>query len=172
MPYLFVLAAMLLRLLPHPWNITPLGAMFLFSGATFRSKTESLAVPLAALLLSDYAVIHFAYGGNYSWFSPYTWGGFVIAGLIGWMLRPKITWARVAIASIAGSGAFFIISDFGVWVTWKLYPISIKGLAECYVAALPFFRNSILGDLAYTALMFGSYHLLRHRQRALTAGTQ
>jgi uncharacterized protein DUF6580 len=56
MPYLFVLAAIPLRLLPHPWNITPLGAMFLFSGATFRSKTESLAVPLAALLLSDHEV--------------------------------------------------------------------------------------------------------------------
>jgi hypothetical protein len=171
MPYLFVLAAILLRLLPHPWNITPLGAMFLFSGATFRSKTQSLAVPLAALLLSDYAVIHFVYSGNYGWFSPYTWGGFVIAGLIGWMLRPKITWARVAITSISGSVAFFIISNFGVWVAGKLYPVSISGLTECYVAALPFFRNSILGDLAYTALMFGSYHLLRHRQMALIAGT-
>ena len=64
MPYLFVLAAILLRVLPHPWNVTPLGAMFVFSGAAFRSKAESLAVPLAALLLSDYAVIHFLYGGK------------------------------------------------------------------------------------------------------------
>jgi hypothetical protein len=171
MPYLFVLAAILLRLLPHPWNVTPLGAMFLFSGATFRSRAESLAVPLAALLLSDYAVIHFLYGGNYGWFSPYTWGGFVIAGLIGWMLRPKITWERVAIASIAGSVVFFLISNFGVWVAGRLYPVTMSGLAACYVAALPFFRNSVLGDLACTAVMFGSYHLLRHRQAALTAGT-
>src|SRR5579862_7919753 len=100
MPYLFVLAAILLRVLPHPWNVTPLGAMFVFSGAAFRSKAESLAVPLAALLLSDYAVIYLLYGGNYSWFNPYSWAGFLIAGLIGWILRLKITWARVAIASI------------------------------------------------------------------------
>jgi hypothetical protein len=146
--------------------------MFVFSGATFRSKAESLAVPLAALLLSDYAVIHLLYGGNYGWFSPYSWGGFVIAGLIGWILRPKITWARVAIASIAGSVGFFLISNFGVWVAGRLYPVTTSGLAACYVAALPFFRNSILGDLAYSAVMFGSYQLLRHRQAALTVGTQ
>lgn len=170
MPYLFVLAAILLRLLPHPWNVTPLGAMFLFSGATFRSRAESLAVPLAALLLSDYAVIHFVYGGHYGWFSPYTWGGFVIAGLIGWILRQKITLARVVTTSIAASLSFFLISNFGVWVAGRLYPFSMSGLTACYVAALPFFRNSMLGDLAYTAVMFGSYHFLRHRQMALTAG--
>jgi hypothetical protein len=172
MPYLYVLAAIVLRLLPHPWNVTPLGAMFLFSGATFRSKAESLAVPMAALLLSDYAVIHLLYGGSYSWFSPYTWVGFVITGLIGWILRPKITWARVAVASIAGSVAFFLISNFGVWVGGKLYSLTVSGLVACYVAALPFFRNSLLGDLAYTALMFGSYRLLRHGQAALTAETK
>jgi len=172
MPYVYVLAAILLRLLPHPWNVTPLGAMFLFSGATFRSKRESLAIPLASLLLSDYAVIHFLYGGKYSWFSPYTWGGFALVGLIGWTLRRKITWGRVAGASMAGSVAFFIVSNFGVWVGGKLYPLTLDGLVACYVAALPFFRNSLLGDLAYTALMFGSYQLLRHRQVAMTAGVR
>jgi len=146
--------------------------MFLFSGATFRSKAESLAVPLAALLLSDYAVIHFLYGGKFGWWSPYTWAGFVIAGLIGWTLRSKITWARVAFASIAGSVLFFLISNFGVWVAGKLYPLTLSGLAACYVAALPFFRNSILGDLAYAAFMLGSFQLLRDRQAALTAGTK
>jgi hypothetical protein len=172
MPYLFVVAAILLRLLPHPWNITPLGTMFLFSGATFRSKAQSLAVPLAALLLSDYAVIHFLYGGKFTWWSPYTWAGFVVAGLIGWVLRLKITWVRVALASIAGSVVFFLISDLGYWVPGKLYPLTLSGVAACYVAALPFFRNSILGDLAYASLMFGSYHLLRHGQAALAAGAK
>ncbi len=172
MPYLYVLAAILVRLLPHPWNVTPLGAMFLFSSATFRSKTESLAIPLAALLLSDYAVIQVLYGGKYSWFSPYTWGGFALVGLIGWTLRRKITWGRVAGASMAGSVAFFIVSNFGVWVAGKLYPLTPDGLVACYVAALPFFRNSIMGDLAYAALMFGSYHLLRHGQARLSASTR
>ena len=169
MAYLYVLAAILLRLLPHPWNVTPLGAMFLFSGATFRSRKESLLVPLAALLLSDYAVIHFLYGGTFGWFSPYTWAGFLLVGLIGWTLRGNMPWARVLVASLAGSVTFFMVSNYGVWAGGKLYAPTLGGLVDCYVAALPFFRNSVFGDLAYAALMFGSYHLLLRRQAAAAA---
>jgi hypothetical protein len=167
MPYLFVLAAIVLRLLPHPWNVTPLGAMFLFSGATFRSKRDSLLVPLGAVLLSDYAVIHFIYGGRYAWFSPYTWTGFLLVGLLGWTLRKKLTMARVVGASLAGSLAFFLVSNFGWWVGWKFYPATVGGLIDCYAAALPFFRNSLVGDLAYAGMMFGTYAWLRHRRWAV-----
>jgi hypothetical protein len=172
MSYLFVLAAIVLRLLPHPWNVTPLGAMFLFSGATFHSKRDSLLVPLGALLLSDYAVDRFIYGGQYAWFSPYTWTGFLLVGLLGWTLRKKLTGARVVAASLAGSVAFFLVSNFGVWVGWKLYPPTSSGLIDCYLAALPFFRNSVLGDLAYAGLMFGSYAWLRRRRWAVATGTR
>ncbi len=167
MLYLYVLAAIVLRVLPHPWNMTPLGAMFLFGGANFRSKRDSLLIPLAALVVSDYAVIHFLYGGKYSWFSPYTWAGFLLVGIIGWTLRSNSRWTRIALASLAGSAVFFLVSNFGVWVGWKLYPLTFAGLVDCYVAALPFFRNSVLGDLAYAALMFGSYQFLLRRQAAM-----
>ncbi len=169
MLYFYVLAAIALRIVPHPWNLTPLGAMFLFSGATFRRKRDSLLVPLVALLLSDYAVIHLLYGGRYRWFSPYTWVGFLLVGLIGWTIRNRITLARVPVASMAGSAVFFLVSNFGVWVAWKLYPPTFSGLVQCYVAALPFFKNAVFGDLAYAALMFGSYQWLRHRQLAAAA---
>ncbi len=169
MVYLYVLAAILLRLLPHPWNATPVGAMFLFSGATFRSKRDSLLIPLAALLISDYAVVHFLFGGKYSWFSPYTWTGFLVVGLIGWTLRRRVTLARVGVASLSGSLVFFLISNLDA-MRWGLYPATLGGLAECYVAALPFFRNTLLGDLAFNGLMFGSYYWLRHRQLAPAAG--
>ncbi len=172
MPYLYVLAAVVLRLVPHPWNITPLGAMFLFSGATFRSKRDSLLIPLAALLLSDYAVVHFLYRGQFAWFSPHTWIAFTLVGLIGWTLRKKMTFGRVALTSLSGSLVFFLVSNFGVWLGWKLYPRTLGGLAECYVAALPFFRNTLLGDLAYVAVMFGSYYWLRHRQPAMAASAR
>jgi hypothetical protein len=170
MSYLLVLAAIVLRILPHPWNVTPLGAMFLFSGATFRNRRDSLLVPLAALMLSDYAVIHFLYGGRYAWFSPYTWAGFLLVGLIGWTLRKRLTVARAAGASIVGSVIFFLVSNFGVWAGWKMYPASIGGLIDCYVAALPFFRNTVLGDLAYAGLMFGAYAWFRHRRSAVAVG--
>jgi hypothetical protein len=164
--YLYVLAAVIMRLLPHPWNMTPLGAMFLFSGATFTRKWDSLLVPLAALLLSDYAVIHLLYGGRYSWFSPYSWAGFLLVGIIGWALRNRITYATVAAGSLAGSVVFFLISNFGVWAAGQLYPHTWTGLATCYLAGLPFFRNTAIGDMVYAGLMFGSYVLIRYRRPA------
>jgi len=172
MSYLFVLAAIVMRLLPHPWNVTPVGAMFLFSGATFRSRRDSLVVPLAALLISDFAVDLFVWHNQYAWFSPYTWTGFVAVGLIGWTLRHKLSVARVAGASLLGSVVYFLVSNFGVWMGWTMYPRSFAGLTECYVAALPFFRNSVLGDLVYAGVMFGSYAWLRHRRPAVAASAQ
>jgi hypothetical protein len=162
--YLYVLAAVLMRLLPHPWNMTPLGAMFLFSGATFTRKWNSLLVPLAALLVSDYAVIHILYGGRYSWFNPYSWAGFLLIGIIGWALRNRITYATVVAGSVAGSVVFFLVSNFGVWAAGQLYPRTWSGLAMCYLAGLPFFRNTAMGDLIYAGLMFGSYVLIRYRR--------
>src|SRR5262249_33339983 len=159
MPYLCVLAAIALRMAPHPWNVTPLGAMFLFSGATFRSRRDALLVPMAALLLSDYAVIHFLYQGRFAWFRPETWGAFLLVGLLGWTLRSKMTVARVAGVSLLGSVIFFLVSNFGEWLRGLIgYPKTFAGLTACYVAALPFFRNTVLGDLFYTAVMFGSYY--------------
>ena len=170
MPYLFVAGAILLRLLPHPWNLTPMGAMFLFSGATFQRRRESLLVPFAALLLSDVAVMYLLYGGRYGWgWSPYTWAGFLLMGSIGWILRGRITFARVAGASLAGSLVFFLVSNLGVWMGGAMYPATLSGLVSCYVAALPFFRNTLLGDLAYAGLFFGSWEWLRHRVPALSA---
>jgi Family of unknown function (DUF6580) len=172
MPYLFVLAAIALRVLPHPWNVTPLGAMFLFSGATFRSKRDSLLVPLAALLISDYAVDHLLYHGAYAWFSPFTWGAFLLVGLIGWALRGRLSVARVAGASLTGSTLFFLVSNFGVWLGWSMYPPTLGGLTACYVAAIPFFSNTLLGDLAYAGVMFGTYAWLRHRRPAVAANAR
>lgn len=166
MPYLYVVAAIVLRLIPHPWNVTPIGTMFLFSGATFRSRRYALLVPLAALLISDFAVVQFLYQGRFGWFSPVTWGAFLLIGLIGWTLRQKATFARVAAASVASSVSFFLITNFGVWMAGQLYPRTLGGLATCYVAALPFFRNSVLGDLFYAAVMFGSYYWLSQRRLA------
>jgi hypothetical protein len=172
MPYLYVLGAILLRLLPHPWNATPLGAMFLFSGATFRSKKESLLVPFAALLVSDFAVNRMLYDGKPAWFSPWTWSAFLVIGLIGWALRERISFRGVTAAALLGSVSFFFITNFGVWAAGVMYPRTATGLATCFVAALPFFRETLLGDLAYSAILFGSYEWLRRRRPALAAAAR
>ncbi len=167
MPYLYVLAAIVTRLLPHPWNATPMAAMFLFGGATFRTRREGLLVPLAALMISDYAVVHLLYHGQHRWFSPVTWASFLLIGVIGWTLRDKISFSRVAAAALASSVSFFLITNFPPWAAGTLYPKTFGGLVTCYVAALPFFRNTLLGDLFYTAVMFGSYYWLRQRRWAV-----
>lgn len=170
-PYLYVIAAMLFRLLPHAWNMTPVGAMFVFSGATFRSRSQSLLAPFAALLLSDYAVDHFIYHGAYSWFSPYTWLGFLAMGMGGWLLRGRLRWGGVIMTATGASVVFYLISNFGVWVGWHMYPASFAGLVQCYAAALPFFRNALLGDIGWCALMFGTYFWLTQRHPQLATET-
>jgi len=174
MSYLYVLIAIIMRVIPHPWNVTPIGAMFLFSGATFKRRLDSLLVPLAALIISDYAVIHILYGGRFSWINPYTWTGFLLVGLIGWILRNRISYTSIIAGSLAGSVVFFLVSNFGVWMGGKLYPMTSSGLAACYIAGLPFFRNTVIGDLVFAGVMFGSYQLITHRHEAVgaTAGQQ
>jgi hypothetical protein len=163
--YFYVLAAGLLRILPHPWNLTPVGAMFLFSAATFRSRLEGWLVPLAALMITDYAVLQILYHGQYAWFSPLIWTSFSLVGIVGWTLRRKTSVARVAGAALGGSLVFFIASNFAVWVggEGRLYPMTLSGLVICYTAALPFFRNEVAGNLVYCAAMFGSYHWVAAR---------
>lgn len=165
--YFYVLAAVILRLLPHPWNLAPVGAMFLFSAATFGNRWTGLAVPLIALMASDYAVIQVLYGGQYAWFSPFTWTAFLLVGVIGWALRPKTTTLRVAGAAIAGSLTFFLLSNLGVWLAGNLYPMTLAGLGQCFAAAIPFFRNDVAGNLIYSAVMFGSYQWIKARRRAV-----
>ncbi|MDE3180317.1 MAG: hypothetical protein KGM47_11750 [Acidobacteriota bacterium] len=167
--YLYVLGAVLFRILPHPWNATPIAAMFLFSGAVFKRKSLSLLVPLAALLVSDYAVDLLIYRGAYHWFSPVTWMGFLMIGLLGWTLRGrlsgKLNWLRIGGASVAGSTLFFLFTNFGVWAAWSMYPRTSAGLTACYAAGVPFYMNDLIGDLAWNALMFGSYFWLTRRSR-------
>lgn len=164
--YLYVLAAGLMRVLPHPWNLTPVGAMFLFSAATFRSKWQGWLAPLAALMISDYAVSRIVWPGT-SWFNPYMWIAFSLVGMLGWTLRSKITATRVAGVAVTGSVAFWTLSNFAIWAAGQLYPHTLAGLTTCYVAAIPFFRNDVLGNLAYCGVMFGSYAYIQHRQAQL-----
>jgi hypothetical protein len=167
MTYLYILVAIVLRILPHPWNMTPVGAMFLFSGATFKSRRLSLVVPLLALLVSDYLVVKLLYHGVYSWIMTSPWPGFLVVAMIGWWLGKSITWPRVLGASLVSSCAFFVVSNFTLWLTGELYPITLSGLTTCFVEAVPFFHNTVLGDLAYSALFFGSYEFVRRRKQSL-----
>ena len=149
-----VLVAAVMRLIPHPDNVTPLVAIALFGG-TILTGAWALIVPLAAVGLSD-AVLGFHRA------IPFTWGSLLLIALLGLWVRQRAGWRRILGGSLLSSTLFFLITNFGVW--WmghaqQWYPRTWAGLAECYAVAIPFYRQALVGDLAYVGILFGAYRL-------------
>ena len=157
-----IVLAAALRLVPHPPNFTPIGAMALFGGAYLGRQWLALAAPLGALLLSD-LVLGF-HGGM-----PFVYGSVALIALIGWAVARQKTPLAIAGAALASSVLFFAVTNFGVWLTSGMYPATLSGLAACYVAAIPFFQNTLAGDLFFSALLFGGFALLEMRVPLLRA---
>ncbi len=170
-----IFIAALSRLLPHPPNFSPIEAVALFGGAYFVKRHWALLVPLVAMFLSD-MVLGVLNGGIY-------WGYFASAGyllvyacialstLLGFGLRGKVGASGVLSYSLAGSLLFFVVTNFGAWLSDPAYPKTLAGLGAAYVAGVPFFQWTVLGTLFYAALLFGGFELLRSRVPALRAQT-
>ena len=149
-----ILLAAFSRVLPHAPNVTPITAIALFS-AVYLGKKYTFIIPLVAMLASDY-VIGFYPG------MIWVYGSFAAIGLLGLWLRSHRSVRSTAVATVGGSVLFFIVTNFGVWASSQVsYPHTMEGLGACYVAAIPFFRNTLLGDAAYVTVLFGLYELLR-----------
>jgi hypothetical protein len=156
-----ILAAALSRLLPHPANFTPIAAMALVGGVYFN-KRIALVIPLAALVISDIVI-----GFHNTIFFVY--GSFVLIGVIGLWLKSHKKPLPILGATLLGSTLFFVVTNFGVWLTgggW-FYPRTWQGLIECYTLAIPFFRNTIAGDLVYTGVLFGLFEFSQYAVRLL-----
>ena len=160
-----ILAAAVLRLVPHPPNFTPIGAMALFSGAYLgRKGAVALVAPLAALLLSD-LVLGFYHGMLTVYFSVAL---IVLLGAIALKRRSPL---RIGGAALASSLLFFVLTNFGMWLSSGFYPLTFAGLGACFVAAIPFFQNTIAGDLFYATLLFGGFALLERSVPSLRPQT-
>ena len=146
---LLVVLAIALRLAPHPWNLTPVGAVALFAGASFDRKRWSFAVPLVSLFLSDIVI------GFHS-LMPVVYAAFVASVLIG-MLIKRVTPQAVAAGAIASSTLFYIVTNFAMWTISAIYPHTSAGLLACYVAGIPFYGTMLAGDLLYSAALFGTF---------------
>ena len=153
------LTAAIARLLPHPPNFTPIGAMALFSGVYFVRKQTALIVPLAAMFLSDVVLGMTLYGHAIWKPMPFVYISFALTVWLGRIIRSKPNPSRIAAATLAGSLLFFIISNFGVWVNWDFYPKTLDGLMACYIAAIPFFRNMLAANVVYTVVLFGGFRI-------------
>jgi hypothetical protein len=151
-----ILAATASRLIPHPPNFSPLAAIALFGGATFANKRAAFLVPFAGLFLSDLVLGFYA-------ITPVVYGAFALTVCLGFCVRRGRTPGRIAAAAIVSALLFFAITNFGVWALDHWYPKTPAGLMACYAAAIPFFRNTLLSNLLYSALLFGGLAVAENR---------
>jgi hypothetical protein len=154
LPYGLIAAAMLLRLAPHPPNFQPIDALALFGGAVLPGWW-AFAVPLGAVALSD-AALGF-YGAGMIW----VYAAYLVIVVVGRAaLRRRRSPLGVAGGALASAVIFYAITNFGEW-TGPLYPHTLGGLAASYIAAIPFFRNTVLSDVGYTLALFGLHEAAR-----------
>ncbi len=166
-PLVIITIAAVLRLLPHPPNIAPIAAMALFGGA-YLDKKYAIIIPLLALFFSD---LFLGFYGMEK--MVFVYGSFLLIGCIGiWLKKHKKT-TNIIIATLLSSLLFYLITNFGVWLIGTMYPKTFSGLIDCFVAAIPFFRNTLIGDFLYTGLFFMGYEAaLRLRKNLQAANTQ
>ncbi|NOQ88173.1 MAG: hypothetical protein GQ550_04550 [Gammaproteobacteria bacterium] len=155
-----IFALAIFRLLPHLPNVSPVAAMALFGGAYYADKRMAFIVPFVALFISDLLL-----GLHNSMIFVYA--GFALTVAIGFLLQNRVTITNAAFAVVASSVLFFLLTNFGAWMTSGLYAKSAEGLMQAYVAGIPFFQNSLLGNLVYAAVIFGGYRLLQNNVAAL-----
>jgi len=152
-----VLASAALRLVPHPMNFAPIGALALFSGAYFSTKRAALAVPLLSLAAGDLIT-------GYHRLIPWVYASFLVSVAIGFWLRRKRSLPRITAATAAGAIQFFLVSDFALWASGiGTYARTTHGLIACYIAGLPLVGNTLAGDAFYGALLFGGMALAEKR---------
>lgn len=156
---ILVFIGALSRLVPHPANFTAIAAVALFGAVKMKDKKQAILIPIAAMLLSDtvfelmYRVGVSAFPGFHSgmW---YVYGAFLLVSLVGFWIRSSFSIPRLALGTLVGSLLFFVVTNFGVWLSgW--YGYTAEGLSACYIAAIPFYRNQVLGDMFFTACLFG-----------------
>jgi len=154
-----------LRVMPHPWNFTPVGAMALFSGAVVKDRRLAFLFPLAALFAGDIFV-------GFHKLMPLVYASFLVDVALGYWIRDHRTIARIGGITLLGAIQFFVVTNFGVWALLQGWPHSVAGLIACYAAGLPLFLNTLAGDAFYAALLFGGFALAERLFPILRDATQ
>jgi hypothetical protein len=130
-------------------NLSPIAAMALFGGVYLKNRKIALLVPILALFISDLFL-----GFHSSMWAVY--GSFTLVVILGTLIK-KVNFINIFSAAIASSLLFFIITNFAVWTQGSFYPMSFSGLVECYTMGIPFFKNTIIGDLLFSGVIFGGF---------------
>jgi hypothetical protein len=151
---LMVFAAAFVRLIPHPPNFAPIAAIALFGGAYFSKKWAAFVVPIAAMFITDLIL-----GFHATMWAVYL--SFMLIVVVGMLMIKQKKVGNIFFASVTASVSFFIITNFGVWLSTPYYAKTGAGLATCFTAAIPFFHQTLLSDLFFVAIMFGLYEFAK-----------
>lgn len=148
---LLLVLAIIMRFLPHIPNFVPITALSLFAGVYFSGYWAYL-LPLAAMIISDTFL-----GFHTTMFFVYF--SLLLTVAVGFFVRQKKNPLTIFLGTISGSVLFFLLTNFGVWLTTSWYTPDLAGIIKCYYMALPFFRNSLTGDIFYAIILFGAYEV-------------
>lgn len=136
-------------------NFTPIGALALFGGAYLQDKRLAFILPVSAMLISDLFL------GFHSTMI-YVYASFVLIVALSRAINfGKVSIGRTVSSTLLGTLLFFIITNFGVWVSAGLYDMSLSGLTSCYIAAIPFVKYSLMGDVFFVTIFFGTFEIVR-----------
>lgn len=165
-----ILLAAVSRLIPHPPNFAPIASLAIFGGTVINNKKYALILPLGALLLSDILFELFtSTKGFYDISQTFVYGAFILITFLATKIKTVST-KNILFACLWSGAIFFILSNFGVWLTGVFYPKTLAGLMQCYTAAIPFYKNEFFGNMLlntfmsnifYTAVLFGAYAIIK-----------
>ncbi len=150
-----ILIGVSLRFLPHPPNFSPILAIALFGGVYFRKKIAFI-LPLAIIIISDIFIGYYEVN-----LMIIVYGSFLICVVLGFWLKKHKKWYTVLGSSLLAALIFFFLTNFAVWIFTPWYAKTLSGLIQCYLMALPFFRNTIFGNLFYVTVFFGAYEIVK-----------
>ena len=175
--FFFILGIILLasfsRLIPHYPNFTPVIAIAIFGGKFFNDRSLAVLLPLLILWVSDLILNNFVF--NYYESFIFFYSGFfwqylpiICITLIGRYSLDKISLLRLLGVSISSSLIFYIVSNFGVFISSSIYTKDLSGLILCYTVALPFFYGTLSSTVIYTFSLFGLKEVLFNKNILIT----
>jgi|SRR5271166_577931 len=157
--YLFVVLAVAVRFMPHPWMFTPVTGSLLFFGA--RGSRRQLWIPFSLLVVSDFLLNRFVYSYRMGWDQVVIFGWYAAILWLGTKLGRNAKMLPIVGAAVASSVSFFLVTNLAAWAWLDMYPKNLSGIMMSYVAGLPFFRHALEGDLFFTLAMFATPAVLR-----------
>ena len=166
--FTLIISTIFLRIIPHPANFTPIAAVGLFGAAYFSRKWQALILPLVALFVSDLIINNTIYKemnpGFTFFYKGFYWQylSIIFITLIGFVFyQKKVSLLNIGLGVLSSTVIFYLVSNFGVWASGILYPLTPEGLGMALLAGVPFIKNFLISTCVYSLGIFGVFYLLQ-----------